>query len=135
MTIADGIFSLPSPDFLFVHPIDVFSDGGTLSTDARGKTTQSTKLGAPDTTTKGYLTAPNESTDRNAGTLRESLDAVCLVNKDFPVKSNAVIRCTHPSLPANLAGTYEVMQVRTNVSHTRLLLHRLTGPWEAHSGA
>lgn len=128
----DALFPVPEPTFLFVHQLKIWTTGGAFSVDERGKWKQDTTLPTPDLTPMGYLTAPNETEVQQAGTLLEQVDAVCLVSRTLVIPHSSVLFCNDPRLPINLAGTYKVNGVRTNLSHTRLLCQRLTGVWEQH---
>lgn len=131
MTVGDTNFPIPSPDFLFIHEVELKRPSST-TTDERGVAV-TTYL--PSETVMGYLTSPDPSNEDSAGTERIRFNAVVLLSRSLPVPSQeTLIRCDDPQLPPNLSGTYKVEVVRPNISHTRCLLVRYTGPWEENTG-
>ena len=122
----DGLFPFPSPDFLFVHTVNIHKPYERTH-DNRGRKRE---LYEPAEVVRGYLTAPDAASAYDVGAYRVRIDAVLLLPKNTCVCESAIVVCNDPQLPMNLAGQYRVDVVRPNISHTRCLLFRYTDAWD-----
>lgn len=126
----DALFPFPVPDFIFVHDVYLFAPSDLVkTTDERGKT--KTVLPAknadgtwPKTPVKGYLTGPDQNQDYGAFTHGEAVAAVCLLPNEIGVDIDWLLDCHDLQLPPDLAGTFQVLAVRPNVSHSRVMVKR-----------
>lgn len=124
--VGDPNFPFPAPDWIMIHRVTL-KRVLTVAPDARGKSVVTYDT---DIEVAGYLTGPDRNNEDSAGTERIRYSAVLLVPNDVCVKEDTLVRCNDPQLPPTLAGTYKVEASRPNLSHTRCLLTRYTGPWE-----
>jgi hypothetical protein len=124
--VGDPNFPLPDPSFLLIHEVWLRHVVST-TTDSRGRPRIEY---SPQDLVPGYLTAPNPNNEDSAGTERVRFDAVLLLSRGEYVTESTLVRCVDKRLPPLLGGIYKVEVVRPNISHTRCLLVRYTGPWE-----
>lgn len=125
--MADALFPIPNPDFLFVHSLVVWSrQGASVTPDADGRW-QPGFTSAASAVVTGYLAGAPDVAETSAGQTRgESVGAVALVPIGTAVSHADEVEAVGIS-PA-LDGRYTVTGVRPNPSHLRVLLTRSSDP-------
>lgn len=118
----DALFPIPAPTFLMIHSITQRVTDEQTTTD-RGRVERT----FVDIDISGYLTGFNPATDTTPNQHRLRVDAVLLVMNNILVKTSDRFICVDPQVPVALQGEYMVDEVRPNLSHTRITLHRFDG--------
>jgi hypothetical protein len=132
VTYADPVFPFPSPTFLWVYDLIVnHQTGASTTTDDNGKWTYIQEASVGFT---GYVGAANPREVEKAATRGVVIDAVALAPNGTVVDEGDNLTVPEdPAIPVVFWGRYDIIGVRPNASHTRVLLTRIQGEDPQHA--
>ena len=133
----DAAFTLPEPEFLWIHDLMLVDQAASVVTDAATGRWTYANVGASVGFT-GYIASVGRGEFQRAASVGIRADAVALIPHSVPVDvlnaETFTLNCGPDSKASRwLWGEYEITQARPNPSHVRAILTRIVGEKTPHA--